>query len=276
MGIINVHSHASLNRDKKPVISGMLAGEYVAYCKKNNIEKTCVSGVGDELGKEGNKIILSLIKDYPDFFIGMISTDIDRLKGKEIQELNKKGFKGIKLIAPKYNYDDERYFEIYSTAEKLSMPILFHTGYLSPAVKFEKKTISCERMQPVHLDSISRTFPDLKIIGAHMSTLSYFWQAIEITAKVKNVYYDLTGGTVRMMSLPFLKMAFSKGEKMNLESEKEVLREELIEKFVYGSDNPDPVELLRFYNNMFRLLGVKEEIREKVLSSNAKKLFNLA
>ena len=276
MNIINVHSHVSLDKNKIPVISGMPADEYASYCKKMGIEKTCVSVVGDDCGEEdGNKVVFDLISKYPDFFIGMVSTDIDRLTGKKIKELNTKGFKAIKLICPKYNYDDKRYFKIYLTAEKLGMPILFHTGYVSPAVKFKTKTVSYERMQPVHLDSIARVFPGLKIIGAHLANLSYFWQAIEVAYKNENIYFDLTGGTIRMMPLSFFKMAFSVNAKPNLESTEEIPREELIRKFVFGSDNPDPKDLLVFYNNLMNLLGVKSETREQVLYFNAKKIFNL-
>ena len=40
----------------------------------------------------------------------------------------------------------------------------------------------------------------------------------------KNIYFDLTGGTIRMMPLSFFKMAFSVAAKPNLASTKEIIR----------------------------------------------------
>ena len=78
-----------------------------------------------------------------------------------------------------------------------------------------------------------------------------------------------------MMPLSFFKMAFSVAAKPNLASTKEMIRPGLFEKFVFGTDNPEPKELLTFYSNLMRLLKIKKPIQEKVFASTAEKLFKL-
>ena len=273
MRAINVHAHVRADKEGELKISGMAIDKYVLACKKLGVKKACVSCLRNESKTNSNMLVYSMMERFPDFYVGMISSKMDELEPERIKYLVNLGFKGVKLIDPVADYNDRKYYKIYETAESLNIPILFHTGYV--ASDYADPDMNYSRMRPLYLDHIARMFPKLKMIGAHLGTLSFFWEAIEVAKNNPNIYFDLTGGTIRMMPLSFFKMAFSVAAKPNLASTKEMIRPGLFEKFVFGTDNPEPKELLTFYSNLMRLLKIKKPIQEKVFASTAEKLFKL-
>ncbi|MFH1075185.1 MAG: amidohydrolase family protein [Candidatus Firestonebacteria bacterium] len=273
MYIVNAHAHVRVDKEGVLRIGGMSIDEYVLYCKKLGIQKACVSCLNNESKAESNMLVYSLMERFPDFYAGMISTKMEELEPERIKYLVNLGFKGIKLINPMKDYNDKKYFRIYETAENLNIPILFHTGYVAGDCK--DPDMNYGKMRPLYLDHIAKMFPKLKIIGAHLGNLAFFWEAVEVIKNNKNIYYDLTGGTIRMMPLSFFKMAFSVSAKPNLSSTKEIILPGLFDKFVFGTDNPGPGELLAFYNNLMRLLKIKENVRQKVLGLTAENIFKL-
>lgn len=110
------------------------------------------------------------------------------------------GFKGAKLIFPSAPYDADEFFPIYERAAKAGMVLLFHTGI----VAFESHgqrigpqsawRVSSNYMRPVHLDRIGRSFPEMKIIGAHLGTAAWYAEACHVMRWVPNIYFDLVIG----------------------------------------------------------------------------------
>ena len=79
------------------------------------------------------------------------------------------GFKGVKIICPNYNYDEERYYPFYQLAQELGLVALFHTGVIGNAVDylvespFDKKLIEISR--DFQLFPAVRRRPDLPSLG---------------------------------------------------------------------------------------------------------------
>lgn len=269
--IINIHSHLQ-KKENNLVISNMLIDEYVEHCLNLGITKVCICATTNTKSGGNDDIKNVLLKKYPDFFIGFGYIDIDKDNPEIVNKLFDHGFKGLKLICPLKNYDDKAYFPFYEKANKLNMPILFHTGWVA---SMGDRDVSCDRMQPMYLDTIARAFPNLILIGAHLGNISYMWQAIEIIAKVPNIYFDLTGGTIRNLPFSLLKMLFSTALQPNLTTTTEVINKKIFKKILYGSDNPKPEVLLEFYNNLMRLLDIDEETKKLVLSGTAATILNI-
>lgn len=55
-------------------------------------------------------------------------------------------------------------------------------------------------MRPIYLDTIARAFPDLKIIGAHLGN-PWYQEAAEVARWNPNVFFDLTGSTLKKIIL---------------------------------------------------------------------------
>lgn len=95
-----------------------------------------------------------------------------RKGAEQIEKLKEQGCFGLKAIRPIYDYNDLRYFPIYEAAEKLDMPILFHTGIIARRRREEltdpELCTGPDKMRPSFIDSIAAAFPQLKLIHGHM------------------------------------------------------------------------------------------------------------
>jgi uncharacterized protein len=198
---------------------GML--DMLAYnCQRLNIYKVCLLGRPGE----GNDLVEKAHVRYPNLIVPMAMIEIDQTQPAMIGELADRGFRGLKIIGPRRNYDDTAYFPLYAEAERRNLVTLFHTGisggmidYLQfpPAslkhaealardtegnrrYKLESEADSwygAARMQPIFLDGISVAFPELRIIGAHLGYGMYD-AAAAVARWRRNVYFDISGGTV--------------------------------------------------------------------------------
>jgi predicted TIM-barrel fold metal-dependent hydrolase len=195
--------------------------DMLAYnCQRLNIYKVCLLGRPGE----GNDLVEKAHTRYPNLIVPMAMIEIDQTDPAMIGELADRGFRGLKIIGPRRNYDDTAYFPLYAEAERRNLVTLFHTGisggmidYLQfpPAslkhaeelardsegnrrYKLESEADSwygAARMQPIFLDGISVAFPELKIIGAHLGYGMYD-SAAAVARWRRNVYFDISGGTV--------------------------------------------------------------------------------
>jgi predicted TIM-barrel fold metal-dependent hydrolase len=120
--------------------------------------------------------------------IGFMSIDPLRHDWKE--EMDKSislGLVGIKLGANYQRFDplSREALALYARAEKMSLPILFHTG-ASPV-----REAPLQYAHPLVTDEVAIRFPDLKIVMAH---IGHPWvrDAIVTIRKHPNVYADVS------------------------------------------------------------------------------------
>ena len=102
-----------------------------------------------------------------------------------MEEIKASGLYGVKLH-PDYQeffIGDEAALALYAQAEKLGLPVAFHTGVdpLSPHL------VHCP---PDVLGKIADLFPKLTIIAAHMGGMDMPQEAARHLAKKPNVYFD--------------------------------------------------------------------------------------
>ena len=93
---------------------------------------------------------------------GSVHPDSER-RIEFLYKIKEQGLKGVKLHPDYQNFlvDDKNMEEVYKTCEKLGLIVVFHTGY-DP---YSPNLVHCS---PESLSKVADSFPDLKIIAAHM------------------------------------------------------------------------------------------------------------
>jgi len=235
-------------------------------CKKLGVDKIC-------LFSRDNAAVEEAAKRYPDLVIPFVYLHPGFDDHSLIEPLHEKGFRGIKLIRPSADYDDERFFPIYEKAQELGMPILFHTGVLGRRGNWENppepEDISSARMHPLKLDRIARLFPRLAMVAAHLGVPS-FDEAGMVARWNYNVYVDLTGALPNRLRLLGKERAFTIfGNALWWEN--------AMEKVVFGSDYPaeDMEAAVRAYHEFLDWMNVSDEVRKNIMGETARKLLNL-
>lgn len=132
---------------------------------------------------------------HPDVIIpyGHVNVD-DPEAPAQIDRFAKAGFKGVKMHRPKHDWDDFGYFPIYEKLERLGLVALFHTGIVSGSSD-DPEPSSMARMRPAFLHTIARSFPKLRIQGAHLGN-PWYDEAAEAARWERNLYFDLTGSSL--------------------------------------------------------------------------------
>lgn len=210
----------------------------------------------------GNDYVASVVQQYPDQFMGFAS--VDPWKGQlAINELERSvrelGLRGLKLhpTTQAFYPNDTRFYPLWAKAAELGIPVLFHSGQTgvgsgTPGGGGYKLKYS----HPMLLDDVAADFPDLTIIMAHPAVP---WQEEQLAVALHkgNVYIDLSGWSPKYFR-PILV---------------QYIRSILQDKVLFGSDYPviQPERWLRDFDG----LELKDEVRQKILLDNARKLLNL-
>ncbi len=201
MKYFDIHQHLNYGTD---------IDKYAKEMRKLNM-RAAVNSVGPMFGQPGNKATLDALKRHPDVVVGFGYIGLGRGDTPQtVQKLHDQGFRGLKMIIPKKDYDDKSYYPIYRKAEELNMPILFHTGIMAGTelicrnyqhipevarVNHAALDVASRRMEPITLDAVARAFPKLKIIMAHFTADNRKESISGMLMWLPNVYADLTNVT---------------------------------------------------------------------------------
>jgi len=256
--LIDIHHH--FNRSYYPDRDEYL-DTMVKMAEEYKINKFCLSGLGKCYHGYENEDVEYAFKKLPDLIIGFAYIDLDIEKPEKIKEFKERGFKGVKFINPLKNYDDESYFKIYEEVAKQKMVCLFHTGIVAHSLCDKEKHTSGDKMRPIRLEAIARTFPELRIIGAHFGW-PWYREANAVMGVNENIYFDTTGGTLMNFPEPFKNLIFEPVK---------------FEKFIFGTDSLAKDFKIPYENckKFFRELNLNEEIQNKILGKNAAELLQI-
>jgi predicted TIM-barrel fold metal-dependent hydrolase len=264
---------------------GML--DLLAYnCQRLNIFRVCLLGSPGE----GNNLVEKAVERYPKLIVPFAMINVDQTEPSEITEFAERGFRGLKIINPRRNYDDTSYFPLYERAEKHGFVVLFHTGISGGMIDYlqfpppehdyateQMRTMEgnrrwkpesevdswygAARMQPIFLDGISVAFPELKLIGAHLG-YGLYDSAAAVARWRRNVFFDISGGTVVRRHL----------------LERKMLRSEVsTQKVTWGSDC-DMTHMSRELTNWmqaFAEIGLTEQEQDQIFWGNAARIFGV-
>lgn len=155
------------------------------------IAKCCMSGLGVLFSHADNAQVRLAFRAHPDRIVGavFVRPGVDGLE--QIDRAYEEGFRMVKVHLPRVPYNDVSCFDLWARANELHMPVLFHTGVVS-CKESPGEQISSWYMHPMRLEPITREFPDLSIIVAHLG-IHWNTDAAELARMRPNVYVDLTG-----------------------------------------------------------------------------------
>ena len=140
--------------------------------------------------------------------------------------------------------------EIYGAAERLSRPVMIHTGTsIFPGARNRYA-------DPMAVDDVAVDFPKLPIILAHAGRPLYMKTAVFLARRHPNVRLDLSGIPPKslLQYLPRL--------------------EDLSDKCLWGTDYPSPgIASMRRNVEDFTSLPISEDAKRKILWDNAAALF---
>lgn len=229
--------------------------QLIKFYDKYNIKKAIFAGLPWETGT--NEKVIQCIKRYPERIAGLAYIDVDNDDINQIDKWLDRGFVGLKIIRTRCPYNHDKYMPFYERAQKYNAPILFHTGFL---LHCEITDISCYR--PIYVDTIARYFPKLRMILAHLGN-PWWEEARLVISKWKNVYCDLSGGTLRQRSLDLLRNLFYNIEGVDYK---------LFRKVIFGTDGEMDL-IVKYYQKICSYFKIPAIIQEQINYKNAFDLF---
>ena len=160
------------------------------------------------------------------------------------------GMRGLKLLPSYQQYypNSNAIYPVYAEAQRLKIPVLFHTG------SSQFRGARLKYSDPIHLDDVATDFPDLTIVMAHSGRGFFYDAAFFLARHHRNVYMEVSGlPPSRLLSY------FPEFERN-------------ADKIVFGSDWPAIPSTPRENVEVFCALPLKASTIEKVLYKNAERI----
>jgi len=280
--IFDIHMHFPRNWEKPdadpaPLVENLYEKAVAAGLAKANL--LCGGRFG--LTYEAS---IKLARKHDDLFIPTAMVDPEVTDAKKVRELVKMGYRGLKMIGVRREYDCEDYFPMYEEAEKQGLPILLHMGVVGGGLDYAlthprrsqaardayrrweqmaaPRNMSAMRMRPFHLDTIANNFPRLRLIGAHLGGTGNYDEAASVARWRHNVYFDFSGGTTIERHAV----------------ERRLIGHEIgVEKLIFGSDTaPEKIgDHIRRWDTIFDLLEIDGDSRERLWWRNGAEIYGL-
>lgn len=176
---------------------------------------------------------------------------------RQVDELGVRGFKFHPSLQG-FDPSSERFFPIYDAISQYELPAIFHTGQTGIGARLPGGYgIQLGLSNPMLLDVVAAAFPAMTLILAHPSVP---WQdeAIAVATHKGNVFIDLSGWSPKYFPPALVRQMNSL----------------LQDKVLFASDYPllTPERWMRD----FAALDIKDDVRPKVLKSNAMRMLGLA
>jgi uncharacterized protein len=271
--IVNVHTHLRHGQD---------IAARVRLWRECNVRKVCIlcspeyPSDGPEKFGYTNTEFLPLLREYGDVMVGMGALNLFETPDppEKVDQLKDLGFTGLKAISSSRPYNHEAYFALYARAEALGMPILFHTGWLASTLDGldGRLGVNADNYRPYRLDLIARTFPRLKIIGAHLGK-PHAEEALQLIDVYPNVYYDFSGGSGGKKHWRWILKALSPLAGSDMTDPEENPALEQFRKFCFATDNPEPPVWIAASEAIMDGLCIPPDLRERFYWRNACEIF---
>lgn len=212
-----------------------------------------------------NEHVMDLAVSYPDAFAGVLASldssapNLDEVAEYAEDLLKNPNVKGFKFHPPDQGFypSDKKYYKIWEVLQDGNKPVTFHVGFTVLGANTDGGSgIALDYGRPIHLDTVARDFPRMKIVAAHPG---WPWQEelIGVLTHKKNVHVDTSGYLAEQLPEIFLR----------------AIRGRLQDKALFGTDFPY-VDLAKALAS-FDKLSFKDDVKEKILRSNARALFEL-
>ncbi len=210
---------------------------------------------------ESNDWVAKYARHAPERFIpfGSVHPRFCDDPAREVERLAGLGIRALKIHPPhqwlypnQYRDDLPQQAQIYERAQKLKMPVMFHTGTsIFPKARNQFGN-------PIYLDDLIVDFPNLKIIIAHGGRPLWMDTAFFLIRRSKNVFLDISGIPPQSLLKYFPRVA------------------EIADQTMFGSDWPGPVVRDVGENlSKFRALPLPDSVKHKILRETALRVFGI-
>jgi predicted TIM-barrel fold metal-dependent hydrolase len=222
-------------------------------------------------GFASNEKVLQAVKDHPGRLIGNVY--LDPRWPDAIETLDKymaEGFRAVKMFPPVgFMPDDERFFPLYEKIEGYGVPLLFHAGQTNIKVISKvpgvRKATNSKCSYPLNFDMISRLFPKMTIVLAHMGYPHYI-EARSVAHANSNVYLDISGSGPWTEGIPITFNALGGNAFIPMD----------FNRVLWGSDNClTQAEHVSRSDVYLRQMGASSADRRLIFGETAKKLLCL-
>lgn len=215
--------------------------------------------------KNSNEYVLQLAAAHPQTFAGVLAS-LDMGDDKPVERLTRAKelainplVRGFKFHPPDQGFypNDRKYYALWEILAAAGKPVMFHTGFTVLGANSDGGSgIALDHGRPVHLDTLARDFPQMKIIAAHPG---WPWQEelLGVVTHKKNIVVDTSGYLAEQLPELFRKAISGR----------------LQDKALFGTDFPY-VDLEKALVSVDKL-GLKDAVKEKILQGNARRLFGL-
>lgn len=218
-----------------------------------------------EGARNTNDHALELAANFPAAFAGVLaSLDTGAANLEDVaryaEELTKNpNVKGFKFHPPDQAFypSDRKFYRIWEVLQASGKPAMFHVGFTVLGANTDGGSgIALDYGRPIHLDTLARDFPRMKIVAAHPG---WPWEQelIGVLTHKKNVHVDTSGYLAEQLPEIFLRS----------------IRGRLQDKALFGTDYPyvDVERALASFDKM----DFPQPAKDKILFSNAQALFGL-
>jgi predicted TIM-barrel fold metal-dependent hydrolase len=221
-----------------------------------------ISQTGDEL-VPSNEEVAELAAENADVVIPFASIDPARgaagvrAARRLVTDHGVRGFK-FHPNTQGFHPNDRMAYPLYEVIAEHGLIALFHTGQTGVGAGTRGGGgIRLKYSNPMDVDDVAVDFPDMDIILAHPS---FPWQdeALSVATHKPRVYIDLSGWSPKYFPPQLVQYANS------------LLRD----KVLFGSDFP--VITPERWMKDFAAIGIKDEIRPKIMKDNAARLLGLS
>ena len=246
------------------LMAGLSLEEMIEKMKEAGIEKAfLIAARTGRVGLPGcyhmpYSVVADACTKYPDRFYGLAGIDpfegMDGVRAFEDAVTNM-GFIGAHLyphwfeLAPVH----AKYYPFYAKCCELNVPIQMQVGQ-SMVYSQEYRTRSVG--QPIALDAVACDFPELKLIGIHVG-IPWHDEMISMAWKHENIFIGCDAHRPKYWPKSFIHYLNSYGQ----------------DKIIFGTDFP----VLEFKKTIDDIdaLGLKSEVRKKLLRDNVVRVYGL-
>jgi uncharacterized protein len=218
--------------------------------------------VGD---KNSNDHVIDLVNRFPNAFAGILASldinaeDITKVVRYADELVRNPKVVGFKFHPPDQSFypSDKKFYAVWDVLQAGGKPVMFHVGFTVLGANTDGGSgIALDYGRPIHLDTLARDFPRMKIIAAHPG---WPWQEelIGVLTHKKNVFGDTSGYLAAQLPEIFLKAIGGR----------------LQDKALFGTDFPY-IDLERALVS-FNKVKFKDAVKEKILFANGRALFEL-
>jgi predicted TIM-barrel fold metal-dependent hydrolase len=242
--------------------------EFAALYTKHQVQALLIgwhpSTVRDGV-RNDNDYVLRLARAHPEAFAGVLAA-VDMRDDNSADRLERAAalagnpdVAGFKFHPPDQGFypSDRKHYELWEILAAAGKPVMFHAGFtVLGANQDGGDGIGLDYGRPIHLDTLARDFPRMKIVAAHPGW-PWHEELLGVVTHKKNIVVDTSGYLAEQLPEIFQR----------------ALRGRLQDKALFGTDFPY-VDLEAALVSLDKL-GLKDEVKEKIILTNARRLFGL-